>query len=590
MPVGAEPDGRPVDLDVAVYTADGLDGPAPAVLLAHGFGGKRQDLVAQARRLAAEGYVVLTWTARGFGESGGRIHLNAPAYEVEDASALLDLLAARDDVLLDAAGDPRVGIAGGSYGGAIALLAAGYDAAGRRDRSADHVERPRGRRSSRSSRRRAIPARQRRSSPSAEPGVFKRLWAGVFFGSGSASADDPTDLRPVRRGRVRRVRRQRRDGSADAGDPRPARGLEPGVGARPDRGADAAAAGPGRLALPALGGRRQRTRHRSRRNPREARLVRRRPRRRRPGGRAPRRPHPRLVRPLPPRRRHTRRHPLRGDGAGGVAVRRTDRRRPAGARGGLRSRPRWRARAPARGAAVRRRPDRRGAGGREPRAGVEPAGSRRGRDHPAARFAARAARHPRAVGGVRDRAVRRALHAGGLGDRRRAGAHRCPRRDALRAAARRRPWGQRGRAAQPSRHDRAPRRRRRPRRAGGAAGRRARDPAGSRAAPRADHDRPGVRDAARRAHLRPRTRRRRRASRCRTCPSRRCRRTTRPAGGRSGGRRPAACSASASSPSPCVGRRRTPLARTSSPGSKTCRWSCATSGSRTPAASGRCPT
>ena len=191
VPVGAESDGTPVDLDVAVYTADGLDGPAPAVLLAHGFGGKRQDLVAQARRLAAEGYVVLTWTARGFGESGGRIHLNAPAYEVEDASALLDLLAGRDDVLLDAAGDPRVGIAGGSYGGAIALLAAGYDQ--RVDAIAPRITWndlaaslfPQFATA-------GDPGTAAAFEPVADPGVFKRLWAGVFFGSGSASADDPT--------------------------------------------------------------------------------------------------------------------------------------------------------------------------------------------------------------------------------------------------------------------------------------------------------------------------------------------------------------------------------------------------------------
>lgn len=131
--VGDEADGSRVSLDASVFTpsADApgadADGRRAAVLLAHGFGGDKTDLVEQARDTAAEGYVVLTWTARGFGESGGLIHLDDPDYEVADASVLLDLLAARDDVRLDAEGDPRVGVAGASYGGALALLLAATD-------------------------------------------------------------------------------------------------------------------------------------------------------------------------------------------------------------------------------------------------------------------------------------------------------------------------------------------------------------------------------------------------------------------------------------------------------------------------------
>ena len=125
VPVRAEPDGTPVDLDVAVYKAG--NGQQPAVLLGHGFGGSRTDVDTQARDLAEHGYLVLTWTARGFGDSGGRIHLDAPDYEVADARALVDLLATRDDVALDAPDDPHVGVVGGSYGGALALMLAGTD-------------------------------------------------------------------------------------------------------------------------------------------------------------------------------------------------------------------------------------------------------------------------------------------------------------------------------------------------------------------------------------------------------------------------------------------------------------------------------
>ncbi len=69
----------------------------------------------------------MAWSARGHGASGGRIHLNDPAYEITDARALLDLAAARGDVELDAPGDPRAGVMGGSYGGALGLMLAGAD-------------------------------------------------------------------------------------------------------------------------------------------------------------------------------------------------------------------------------------------------------------------------------------------------------------------------------------------------------------------------------------------------------------------------------------------------------------------------------
>ncbi len=47
----------------------------------------------------------------GFGRSTGEIALNSPDYEVKDVKQLIDWLAEKPDVLLDAAGDPRVGMA-----------------------------------------------------------------------------------------------------------------------------------------------------------------------------------------------------------------------------------------------------------------------------------------------------------------------------------------------------------------------------------------------------------------------------------------------------------------------------------------------
>ncbi|MEE4599554.1 alpha/beta hydrolase, partial [Streptomyces sp. DSM 41524] len=64
-----------VPIDTSFFTSGG-SGKRPAVLIGHGFGGSKNDVRAQAEKLAADGYAVLTWSARGFGRSGGKISLN----------------------------------------------------------------------------------------------------------------------------------------------------------------------------------------------------------------------------------------------------------------------------------------------------------------------------------------------------------------------------------------------------------------------------------------------------------------------------------------------------------------------------------
>ena len=120
----SEPDGRPVTLDTTLYLPQHT--PAPAVLLAHGFGGSKAELVDQAQSLARAGFVVLAYSARGFGASGGLIHLDSLDYEVKDASLLVDWLAKRSEVE-SVNGDPKVAVAGASYGGALSLMLAGTD-------------------------------------------------------------------------------------------------------------------------------------------------------------------------------------------------------------------------------------------------------------------------------------------------------------------------------------------------------------------------------------------------------------------------------------------------------------------------------
>ncbi|MFD9092449.1 CocE/NonD family hydrolase [Streptomyces collinus] len=154
-------------IDTSYFTA-GATGRRPAVLLAHGFGGSKGDVRQQAENLARDGYAVLTWSARGFGKSTGRIGLNDPEHEGADVSRLIDWLAKQPQVRLDRPGDPRVGVTGGSYGGAISLLAAGHD------RRVDAI----------------APAVTYWNLADAlfPDGVFKKLWAGVFFNTGGGCA------------------------------------------------------------------------------------------------------------------------------------------------------------------------------------------------------------------------------------------------------------------------------------------------------------------------------------------------------------------------------------------------------------------
>ncbi|MFG3795295.1 serine aminopeptidase domain-containing protein, partial [Klebsiella pneumoniae] len=84
----------------------------PAVLVAHGLGQDVGAVERLTRRVAAQGYVALAWSARGAGRSLSRVGIAAPDGEVEDVSALVDLLARRDDVARGPGGDPRVAVVG----------------------------------------------------------------------------------------------------------------------------------------------------------------------------------------------------------------------------------------------------------------------------------------------------------------------------------------------------------------------------------------------------------------------------------------------------------------------------------------------
>ncbi|MFF5071931.1 alpha/beta fold hydrolase [Micromonospora olivasterospora] len=203
---------EPVDLDTTFYLPEGASAGhrVPAVLLAHGFGGTKDSVRSDAEDLAARGYAVLTWTARGFGRSGGQIHLDSPDHEVRDAQRLLDWLAARPEVRTDAGGDPRVGVVGGSYGGGLALLLAAQDR--RVDAIVPMI-------TWNDLSRAFLP--ESTGKPATE-GVFKKGWAGIFFGGGGNAGSGPAGLSGGSAA-------QPEGAPASAGPPSPGPGAGPGT-------------------------------------------------------------------------------------------------------------------------------------------------------------------------------------------------------------------------------------------------------------------------------------------------------------------------------------------------------------------------
>jgi len=150
------------DVEADLRVPAGVDAThrAPAILTSNGFGGNKSSTGATASngsyaiQYARQGYVTLSYSGLGFGNSTCQIELDSPAYDGKAAAALVDFLGgdtsrayttytadpsgvtagmwsnpytAAPPVRLDgrrAARDPRVGMIGGSYGGENQLAAA----------------------------------------------------------------------------------------------------------------------------------------------------------------------------------------------------------------------------------------------------------------------------------------------------------------------------------------------------------------------------------------------------------------------------------------------------------------------------------
>jgi ABC-2 type transport system ATP-binding protein len=116
-----------IHLDARVYIPDGIFAPAPVIVVIHPYGGSKDSgtAVTLARDFASQGYVVLTPTARGFGNSEGLVSLAGPN-EVNDLKTII--LAMQTGVIGDSPAIPipvspasKFGVTGASYGGGFSF-------------------------------------------------------------------------------------------------------------------------------------------------------------------------------------------------------------------------------------------------------------------------------------------------------------------------------------------------------------------------------------------------------------------------------------------------------------------------------------
>ncbi len=107
-------------------------GPFPVIILLHGYGGDKDDLMEAARPLAKRGYAAAAIDAQYHGErrQEGRNMYSTDANEtvsafvqsVVDVRRLIDHLEVRDDV-----DGSRIGLVGGSMGGLLGAIATGIE-------------------------------------------------------------------------------------------------------------------------------------------------------------------------------------------------------------------------------------------------------------------------------------------------------------------------------------------------------------------------------------------------------------------------------------------------------------------------------
>ena len=112
-----------IHLDARVYIPDGVSAPAPVIIIIHGFGSSKNgsNVVPIAQDFAAAGYVVLTPSTRGFGDSDGLVTLAGPN-EINDLKTIITNMQTGSigdspAVAIPVNSSSKFGVTGGSYGG-----------------------------------------------------------------------------------------------------------------------------------------------------------------------------------------------------------------------------------------------------------------------------------------------------------------------------------------------------------------------------------------------------------------------------------------------------------------------------------------
>ena len=129
--------------DLYVPSSATAAAPVPAILTTNGFGGSKDDQAPLAKLAATRGYAVLSYSGLGFGGSTCKITLDHPDWDGLAGKQLIDFLAGKSGiaftdaahttaapaltVVKKVAGDPKVGMVGGSYGGGIQFAVASVD-------------------------------------------------------------------------------------------------------------------------------------------------------------------------------------------------------------------------------------------------------------------------------------------------------------------------------------------------------------------------------------------------------------------------------------------------------------------------------
>lgn len=115
-----------VEICYTVFQPKGAtrDHKVPMIFHSHGWAGSRTKNAASFSKWLDAGFGLISFDQRGFGESGGKAHVENPDIEGRDVERLVSLVSRMPWVEKDGKGDPRLGAIGGSYGGGYQYVGA----------------------------------------------------------------------------------------------------------------------------------------------------------------------------------------------------------------------------------------------------------------------------------------------------------------------------------------------------------------------------------------------------------------------------------------------------------------------------------